>query len=202
MDYLTNYYKNLSEQLQEKIFELEKSLNEVVRPTFIPLTTAYDDSGEQPPQVATLTDAEEEELLKVDSYGGRYPNKEYAHHDRAWRAYDKGISDINTSLFLNKHIAKQDLLARNTYRGRPLSSMPGSKTAQNLLANFERSYQDSPELVAQKAGREILKNLSMRILDKSAGDKEFLNAEKERTDRIAGRRQSNNNWPYGTYTGD
>jgi len=202
MDYLTNYYKNLSEQLQNKIFELEKSLNEVVRPTFIPLTTAYDDGGEQPPQVATLTDAEEEELLKVDSYGGRYPNKEYAHHDRAWRAYNMGISDINTQLFLNKHRAQQDLLASNTYRGRPLSSMPGSKTAQNLLANFERSHQDSPELVAQKAGREILKNLSMRILDKSAGDKEFLNAEQERTDRIAGRRQSNNNWPYGTYTGD
>ena len=51
MDYLTNYYKNLSEQLQAKIFELEKTLNEVVRPTFIPLTTAYNDSGDQPPQI-------------------------------------------------------------------------------------------------------------------------------------------------------
>jgi hypothetical protein len=202
MDYLTNYYKNLSEQIQEKIFKLEKTLNEVVRPTFIPLTVAYDDSGDRPPQVATLTDAEEEELLKVDNYGGRYPNKEYAHHDRAWRAYEMGISDINTSLFLNKHRAKQDLLAQNTYRGRPLSSMPGSKTAQNLIANFERSYQDSPDLVAQKAGKEILKNLSMRILDNSPGDKEFLNAERERIDRIAGRRQTKNNWPFGTYTGD
>ena len=39
MNYLTNYYKNLSEQLQEKIFKLEKTLNEVaqaVPPSEIP----------------------------------------------------------------------------------------------------------------------------------------------------------------------
>ena len=28
MNYLTNYYKNLSEQLQERVFKLEKFLNE------------------------------------------------------------------------------------------------------------------------------------------------------------------------------
>jgi hypothetical protein len=197
-----NFTNNLQNNAQLVRQKQMNDLNEMFgRPTFIPLTTAYNDSGEAPPQVATLTDKEEAELLKIDSFGGEYPNRSYAQHDRARRAYQMAIDQGNNQLFLDRHNALKNLMANTKFRGRPLSTMQRSKTAQDLTNKFNASYRDSEELLAAQRGRQILKDLSDRILDADPADRAFIETERKRIDAILGRRPININNPFGTYTG-
>lgn len=49
MDYLTNYYKNLSEQLQQKVNKLERIINEVASPAGPQVDPGYTYQDTAPP---------------------------------------------------------------------------------------------------------------------------------------------------------
>lgn len=206
MDYLTNYYKNLSEQLQEKILELEKFLNEMARPTFIPLTTAYNDAGDPPPNIATMRDDQEGDL-RVDNFGGRYPNREYARIDRNLSRQNRAIEDLYREMSTRKSDAEKAYLSGTNYRGRPLSSYKfGSAARQNAMKQFNQSYVDPQDLKDQARGLVVLRDLTRKELNARPEHNQFVEDENLRADIIMGRRDSkgrprNPNAPFGHYSG-
>jgi hypothetical protein len=204
----TEYYKNLSEALKEKLNYLANVwLDEGSRPTMIPMTVAYDDGGDAPPNVATLRDDQEGDL-SVDSFGGRYPNRAYMQQSKALDRYVKGFFDIGGELFARQLNAKKEALANAKYRGKPLSQMsPGSKTVTKFEDEFRKNYKDPQDLIDMRKGREEMIKITRNVLRADPNDKNFLDAEKRRIDVILGRRDSqgnprNANAPFGQYTGD
>ena len=191
MDYLTNYYKNLSEQLQERVNHLKNLLE--ARPTFTPMTVAYDDSGDPEPNVATLTD-EQEADLRVDQFGGRYPSKDFAQMSRSLsdadtRQYQTG-RELNTAV----QQAEREYLGKKTFRGKPVSNLSyGSKARtkaqQEFRAEMEAgSFPDIEKLKERLEGQKILGKLSMDILKSHPAYNKFIEDETLRGDIIMGRR--------------
>jgi len=203
----TEYYKNLSEALKEKLNYLANVWLNESRPTFIPMTVAYNDSGDAPPNIAALRDDQEGDL-SVDSFGGRYPNRAYMQQSKALDRYVKGFFDIGGELFARQLNAKKEALANAKYRGKPLSKMsPGSKTVTNFEDEFRKNYKDPQDLIDMRKGREEMIKITRNVLRADPNDKNFLDAEKRRIDVILGRRDSqgnprNANAPFGQYTGD
>lgn len=181
-------------------------LREYSRPTMIPMTVAYDDGGDAPPNVATLRDDQEGDL-SVDSFGGRYPNRAYMQQSKALDRYVKGFFDIGGELFARQLNAKKEALANATYRGKPLSNMsPGSKTVRNFEDQFRKNYQDPQDLIDMRKGREEMIKITRNVLRANPNDQEFLEAEKLRRDVILGRRNPDGSFRQSylrdRYTGD
>ena len=203
----TEYYKNFSEALKEKLNYLANVwLDEGSRPTMIPMTVAYDDGRDAPPNVATLRDDQEGDL-RVDSFGGRYPSRAYMQQSNALNKYVKGFFDIGGQLTKHMWDAKKKALETTTYRGKPLSKMSlGSQTVRNFEKEFAQNYKDPEELLAMRRGREELIKITRNILKADPKHKEFMDAEELRGDVIMGRRNPDGSWRQSylrdRYTGD
>tara|TARA_R110000868_G_scaffold239352_3_gene493783 strand:- start:38 stop:604 length:567 start_codon:yes stop_codon:yes gene_type:complete len=170
MDYLSQYYKNLAEQLQEKVVILQKSINEAIRPTLIPLTTAYDDSNDTAPNIAARTDEEEKEQdLRVnspDNFDGDYPSAEYAQMARSLAHYNDAHLRTGSKMFLDRQQALRDALSK-PHRGRPLSTYGNhTPTHQKAVADFYQSYKTPQEVIDQGEGEKVLADISRGILRK------------------------------------
>jgi len=184
MNYLTIYYKNLAEQLQEKVIILQKSLNEAGQPTFIPLTVAYDDSGDAKPNVATLRDDEETDL-RVDNFGGRYPDAGYAKMDRSRRESENSIQALHNELYYARERAKKSHMNNTTYRGRAVSSYPSyTKVAQQAETDFNQTFVPSVSLTDRFKGLRITRDITRGMLQKHPEHEAFLRAETERAKGI------------------
>ena len=166
MDYLSLYYKNLAEQLQEKVVILQKAINEAGRPTFIPMTVAYDDSGDAEPNIATRTDEEEEDLRvdRVDNFGGAYPNAEYARLDRSVQDNSQSQNDVGAQMSQHRQQARRDAMDK-IHRGRPLRDYKrSSPTAQKANKEFNQSYRYPAELMDRARGQKVMADISNKIL--------------------------------------
>jgi hypothetical protein len=166
MDYLSNYYKNLTEQLQEKVVILQKAINEAGRPTFIPMTVAYDDSNDPAPNVATRTDEEEEDLRvdRVDNFAGEYPNIEYARLDRSLDQYNNARQGTNSEMYQHLQQARRDAMDK-IHRGRPLRDYKSySPTSQKANKEFNQAYRFPEELMARARGQKVMADISKKIL--------------------------------------
>tara|TARA_R110000868_G_scaffold176764_1_gene414701 strand:+ start:3387 stop:3947 length:561 start_codon:yes stop_codon:yes gene_type:complete len=182
MDYLTNYYKNLAEQLQENVVILQKAINEAGRPTFIPMTVAYDDSGDAEPNVATRTDEEEEDLRvdRVDNFGGVYPNAEYARLDRSLDSYNDARIGTNAELYRHREQARRDAMDK-IHRGRPLRDYKSySPTAQKANKEFNQSYRYPEELMDRARGQKVMADISKTILRAHPDHEAFIKMYNER----------------------
>lgn len=184
MNYLSQYYKNLSEQLQEKVVILQKAINEAGRPTFIPMTVAYDDSGDAEPNVATLRNDEETDL-RVDNFGGQYPDAGYAKIDRSRRESESNIQAVHNELYYAKERAKKSHMNNTTYRGRAVSSYPNyTKVSQQAETDFNQTYVPSVSLTDRFKGLITTRNITRGILQKHPEHEAFLQSETERAKGI------------------
>ena len=182
MDYLSQYYKNLAEQLQEKVVILQKAINEAGRPTFIPMTVAYDDSGDAEPNVATRTDQEEEDLRvdRVDNFGGAYPNAEYARLDRSVEDNSQSQNDVGAQMFQHRQQARRDAMDK-IHRGRPLRDYKSySPTAQKANQAFNHAYRFPQDLVDRYAGLKVMADISKKILRAHPDHAAFIKMYNER----------------------
>lgn len=182
MDYLSQYYKNLAEQLQEKVVILQKAINEAGRPTFIPMTVAYDDSNDPAPNVAALTDEEEEDLRvdRVDNFGGAYPNIEYARLDRSLDQYNNARQGTNSEMYQHLQQARRDAMDK-IHRGRPLRDYKSySPTAQKANTAFNQSYRFPEELMARARGQKVMADISRGILKAHPDHAAFVKMYAER----------------------
>ena len=189
MDYLTNYYKNLSEQLQEQINILESAISRFrPAPDFGGAVGAYTDSAQDPtPNVATRTN--DEEALRVDTFGGRYPDIDYARADRAISATRFRGERLEREADKRYMDAQKEYLSSKKYRGNKsvFSLKPGAPTRVKAEKEFHASYKNPQEIEDQLAGQLIMMDLNTNILKAHPKDAEFLKAEKIRIDRIMGR---------------
>ena len=153
--------------LQDQAFLIkQKQVNEASRPTFIPLTTAYDDSNDPAPNVATLTDEEEEDLRvdRVDNFGGAYPNAEYARLDRSVEDNSQSQNDVGAQMSQHRQQARRDAMDK-IHRGRPLRDYKSySPTAVNAITAFNRGYRYPQDLVDRYAGLKVMADISKKIL--------------------------------------
>ena len=153
--------------LQDQAFLMkQKQVNEGSRPTFIPLTTAYDDSNDPAPNVAALTDEEEEDLRvdRVDNFGGAYPNAEYARLDRSLDSYNDARIGTNVELSRHREQARRDAMDK-IHRGRPLRDYKrSSPTAQKANKEFNQSYRYPEELMDRARGQKVMADISNKIL--------------------------------------
>ena len=182
MDYLSQYYKNLAEQLQEKVVILQKAINEAGRPTFIPMTVAYDDSGDAEPNIATLTDEEEEDLRvdRVDNFGGAYPNAEYARLDRSVQQNSQSQNKVGAQMSQHRQQARRDAMDK-MHRGRPLRDYKSySPTAQKANKEFNHAYRFPQDLVDRYAGLKVMGNISKKILRAHPDHAAFIKMYNER----------------------
>jgi len=181
MNYLTNYYKNLSEQLQEKVVILQKAINEAGRPTFIPMTVAYDDSNDPAPNVASQTDEEEDlRVDQVDNFGGEYPNIEYARLDRSLDQYNNARQGTNSEMYQHHQQARRDAMDK-IHRGRPLRDYKiSSPTAQKANKEFNQSYRFPQELVDRARGQKVMADISNKILKAHPDHAAFVKMNDER----------------------
>ena len=182
MNYLSQYYKNLAEQLQEKVVILQKAINEAGRPTFIPMTVAYDDSGDAEPNVATRTDQEEEDLRvdRVDNFGGAYPNAEYARLDRSVQDNSQSQNDVGAQMFQHRQQARRDAMDK-IHRGRPLRDYRSSSpTAVKAITAFNRGYRFPQDLVDRYAGLKVMADISKKILRAHPDHAAFIKMYNER----------------------
>ena len=182
MDYLSQYYKNLAEQLQEKVVILQKAINEAGRPTFIPMTVAYDDSGDAEPNIATRTDEEEEDLRvdRVDNFGGAYPNAEYARLDRSVEDNSQSQNDVGAQMSQHRQQARRDAMDK-MHRGRPLRDYKSySPTAVNANKEFNHAYRYPQDLVDRYAGLKVMADISKKILRAHPDHAAFIKMYNER----------------------
>jgi hypothetical protein len=182
MDYLANYYKNLAEQLQEKVVILQKAINEAGRPTFIPMTVAYDDSNDPAPNVAALTDEEEEDLRvdRVDNFGGEYPSYGYAQMARSLAHYNDAHLRTNSEMFQHHQQARRDAMEK-IHRGRPLRTYGNhTPTAQKANKEFNQAYRFPQELMDRGRGEKVLADISRGILKAHPEHEAFIKAANER----------------------
>ena len=153
--------------LQDQAFLIkQKQVNEASRPTFIPLTTAYDDSNDPAPNVATRTDEEEEDLRvdRVDNFGGAYPNAEYARLARSLDSYNDASRGTNVEMSRHRDQARRDAMAK-IHRGRPLSTYKSySPTAQKANKEFNHTYRYPQELMDRARGQKVMADISNKIL--------------------------------------
>ena len=182
MNYLSQYYKNLAEQLQEKVVILQKAINEAGRPTFIPMTVAYDDSGDAEPNIAARTDEEEEDLRvdRVDNFGGAYPNAEYARLDRSVEDNSQSQNDVGAQMSQHRQQARRDAMDK-MHRGRPLRDYKSySPTAVNAITAFNRGYRYPQDLVDRYAGLKVMADISKKILRAHPDHAAFIKMYNER----------------------
>jgi len=182
MNYLTQHYKNLAEQLQEKVVILQKAINEAGRPTFIPMTVAYDDSGDAAPNIAARTDEEEQDLGvdQVDNFGGEYPGAEYAQMARSLNHYNDAHLRTGSKMFLDRQQALRDALSK-PHRGRPLSTYGNhTPTHQKAVADFYQSYETPQELIDQGEGQKVMADISRRVLRAHPDHAAFIKMYNER----------------------
>jgi len=161
-----------------------KPVNEASRPTFIPLTTAYDDSGDAEPNVATLRDDEETDL-RVDNFGGQYPDAGYAKMDRSRRESENSIQALHNELYYARERAKKSHMNNTTYRGRAVSSYPSyTKVAQQAETDFNQTFVPSVSLTDRFKGLITTRDITQKMLQKHSKHKTFLQAETERAKGI------------------
>jgi hypothetical protein len=153
--------------LQDQAFLMkQKQVNEASRPTFIPLTTAYDDSNDPAPNIAARTDEEEQDLRvdQVDNFGGEYPGAEYAQMARSLNHYNDAHLRTGSKIFLDRQQALRDALSK-PHRGRPLSTYGNhTPTHQKAVADFYQSYKTPQELIDQGEGQKIMSDVSRQVL--------------------------------------
>jgi len=182
MNYLSHYYKNLAEQLQEKVVILQKAINEAGRPTFIPMTVAYDDSNDPAPNVAALTDEEEEDLRvdRVDNFGGEYPSYGYAQMARSLNHYNDAHLRTGSEMFQHHQQARRDAMDK-IHRGRPLRDYKSySPTAQKANKEFNQAYRFPQELIDRGRGEKVLADISRGILRAHPDHAAFVKMNDER----------------------
>ncbi len=173
--------------LQDQAFLMkQKQVNEASRPTFIPLTTAYDDSNDPAPNVAARTDEEEEDLRvdRVDNFGGAYPNIEYARLDRSLDQYNNARQGTNSEMYQHLQQARRDAMEK-IHRGRPLRTYKSySPTAQKANTEFNRAYRFPEELMARARGQKVMADISKKILRAHPDHAAFVKmyAERPRVD--------------------
>ena len=153
--------------LQDQAFLMkQKQVNEASRPTFIPLTTAYNDSNDPAPNIAARTDEEEQDLRvdQVDNFGGEYPGAEYAQMARSLNYYNDAHLRTGSKIFLDRQQALRDALSK-PHRGRPLSTYGNhTPTHQKAVADFYQSYKTPQELIDQGEGQKIMSDVSRQVL--------------------------------------
>ena len=173
--------------LQDQAFLIkQKQVNEASRPTFIPLTTAYDDSNDPAPNVATRTDEEEEDLRvdRVDNFGGEYPNIEYARLDRSLDQYNNARQGTNSEMYQHLQQSRREAMDK-IHRGRPLRDYKShSPTAQKANKAFNQAYRFPQELVDRARGQKVMADISNKILRAHPDHAAFrkMNDERPRVD--------------------
>ena len=181
MNYLSHYYKNLAEQLQEKVVILQKAINEAGRPTFIPMTVAYDDSNDPAPNVASQTDEEEDlRVDQVDNFGGEYPNIEYARLDRSLDQYNNARQGTNSEMYQHHQQARREAMDK-IHRGRPLRDYKShSPTAQKANKAFNQAYRFPQELMDRARGQKVMADISNKIIKAHPDHAAFVKMNDER----------------------
>jgi hypothetical protein len=153
--------------LQDQAFLIkQKQVNEASRPTFIPLTTAYDDSNDPAPNIAARTDEEEQDLRvdQEDNFGGEYPGAEYAKLNRSLDSYNDARIGTNAELYRHREQARRDAMDK-IHRGRPLRDYKSySPTAQKANKEFNQSYRYPEELMDRARGQKVMADISKKIL--------------------------------------
>lgn len=169
--------------IQDQAFLMkQKQVNEGSRPTFTPLTTAYDDSNDPAPNVAALTDEEEEDLRvdRVDNFGGDYPSYGYAQLARSLAMNNDSIQDLSGKMFGDRMNARRDAMSK-FHRGRQLSDYGRhTKTRQDAEKKFNQYYTSAPELLAQANGLRVMADISRKIIKAHPEHAAFINAANER----------------------
>lgn len=169
--------------IQDQAFLMkQKQVNEGSRPTFIPLTTAYDDSNDPAPNIAARTDEEEQDLGvdRVDNFGGAYPNADYARLDRSLDSYNAARIGTNVEMSRHREQARHDAMAK-MHRGRPLSTYKSySPTAQKANKEFNQSYRYPAELMDRARGQKVMADISNKILRAHPQYGAFVKLQNER----------------------
>jgi len=180
--FFPNDFTNLP-NLQDQAFLMkQKQVNEASRPTFIPLTTAYDDSNDPAPNVATLTDEEEEDLRvdRVDNFGGEYPSYGYAQLARSLNHYNDAHLRTGSEMFQHHQQARRDAMEK-IHRGRPLRTYGNhTPTAQKANKEFNQAYRFPQELMDRGRGEKVLADISRGILKAHPEHEAFIKAANER----------------------
>jgi hypothetical protein len=169
--------------LQDQAFLMkQKQVNEAIRPTFIPLTTAYDDSNDPAPNIAARTDEEEQDLRvdQEDNFGGEYPGAEYAQMARSLNHYNDAHLRTGSKMFLDRQQALRDALSK-PHRGRPLSTYGNhTPTHQKAVADFYQSYKTPQELIDQGEGQKVMADVSRGVLRAHPQYGAFVKMQNER----------------------
>ena len=180
--FFPNDFTNLP-NLQDQAFLMkQKQVNEGSRPTFIPLTTAYDDSNDPAPNVAARTDEEEEELRldHVDNFGRDYPNIEYARLSRSLDQYNDARIGTNAEMFRHQQQARRDAMEK-IHRGRPLRTYGNhTPTAQKANKEFNQSYRFPQEMMDRTRGAKVMADISRKILVAHPDHAAFVKKNDER----------------------